>query len=64
MVVSVSLIEDNFEKAASKSWSNGVVVKLLDSQSRDPVLKTTGWLQGRLSLSSFRGRYNEYQEFL
>ena len=30
-----------------------LVVKALDSQSRDPVFKTTGWLQGRLSLSSF-----------
>ena len=26
--------------------------------------KTTGWLQGRLSLSSLRGRSNECQEFL
>ena len=25
---------------------------------------TTGWLQGRLSLSSFRGRSSEYQDFL
>ena len=31
------------------------VVKSLDSQSRGPVFKTAGWLQGRLSLSSFRG---------
>ena len=31
-------------------WSNGLVVKALDSQSRSPVFKTTGWLQGRLSL--------------
>ena len=34
----------------------GLVVKSLDSRSRGPVLKTTGWLQGWLSLSSFRGR--------
>ena len=27
-------------------WSIGVVVKALDSQSRGPVFKTTGWLQG------------------
>ena len=27
-------------------------------------LHTTGWLQGRLSLSFFQGRSNEYQEFL
>ena len=33
----------------------GLVVKALDYQSRGPMLKTTGWLQGRLSLSSFRG---------
>ena len=32
-----------------------IVVKVLDSQSRGPVFKTTGWLQGRLRLSSFRG---------
>ena len=37
-------------------WSNGLVVKVLDSQSRGPVFKTTGWLHGRLSLSSYRGR--------
>ena len=36
-------------------WSNGLVVKALDSQSRSPMFKTTGWFQGRLSLSSFRG---------
>ena len=38
-----------------KQWSNGLVAKELDSRSRGPVFKTTGWLQGRLSLSSFRG---------
>ena len=31
------------------------VVKVLGSQSRVPMFKTTGWLQGRLSRSSFRG---------
>ena len=36
--------------------TNGLVVKALDYQSRGPVLKTTEWLQGGLSLSSFRGR--------
>ena len=36
--------------------SNGLVVKTLDSQSRSPLFKTTGLLQGRVSLSSFRGR--------
>ena len=41
----------------------GLVVKVLDSQSRCPVFKTTGWLQGQLS-SSFGGQSNEYQEFL
>ena len=40
----------------SSSWSNGLVVKALDSQSRGPVFKTAGCLQGRLSLSSSRGR--------
>ena len=37
-------------------WSNGLVVKALDSQSKSLVFKTIGWLQGRLSLSSFRGQ--------
>ena len=37
-------------------WSNGLVVKVLDSQSTSPVFKTTGWLQGWLNLSSFWGR--------
>ena len=27
-------------------WSNGIVVKALDHESRGPVVKTTGWLQG------------------
>ena len=35
---------------------NGLVVKALNSRSRGPAFKTTAWLQGRLSLSSFRGR--------
>ena len=53
------LAQENYKKASyevKKLWSNGLVVKVLDSQSRGPVIKTTGWLQGRLSLSSFRGR--------
>ena len=37
-------------------WSNDLVVKVLDSQSKGSVFKTTGWLQGRPSLSPFRGR--------
>ena len=41
------------DKVEVEKWSNGLVVKALDSQSRGPVFKTTGWLQGRLSLSSF-----------
>ena len=34
---------------------NGLVVKALDYQPTDPVFKTTGWIQGRLRLSSFQG---------
>ena len=34
-----------------EQWSHDLVVKALDSQSRGLVFKTTGWLQGRLSLS-------------
>ena len=37
-------------------WSGGLVVKSLDSQFRGPMFKSTRWLQGRLSLSSFRGQ--------
>ena len=37
-------------------WSSGLVVKTLGSQSRGPVFKTSGWPQGRLSLSSIRVR--------
>ena len=36
-------------------WSHCLVVKALDFQSRGPVFKTTGWLHGGLSLSSFQG---------
>ena len=32
---------------------NSLVVKVLYSQSRSFMVKTVGWLQGRLSLSSF-----------
>ena len=44
--------------------SNGLVNKVLDSQSRGPMFKIAGWLQHRLSLSSFRGQSNECHEFL
>ena len=40
----------------------GLVVRALNSQSSNPWFKTTRWLQGRLSLSFFRGRSNEYQD--
>ena len=43
--------------------SIGLVVKALNSQSRDPVFKTTAWLQDRFSLSFFQDQSNEYQEF-
>ena len=47
-----------------EQWRNDIVVKALDFQYRDPVLKTTGWVQGHVSLSSFQSQWNEYQEFL
>ena len=50
--------------AVGDLWSNGLMVTALDSQSRYPLIKTTRWLQVRLSLSSFWGRSNEYQVFL
>ena len=43
-------------------WSSGLVARALDSQSRSLVFKTTGWLQGWRSFSSFQGYSNEYQE--
>ena len=45
-------------------WSNGLVVKVLDSDSRGLRFKSTGLLQDWLSLSSFQGRSNEHQEML
>ena len=51
----------SIKPASSRPGILCLVVKALDSQFRGPVFKTTGWLQGRLSLSSFRGRSNEYQ---
>ena len=49
---------NNNNKDILQFMSNGLMIKALDSQSRGPVFK------GRLSLSHFRGRSNEYQEFL
>ena len=37
----------------SSSRSNGLVGRSLDSQYKDPMFKTTGWLQGQRNLSSF-----------
>ena len=48
-------VAPKLSKALAILWSNVLVGKVLDSQSRGPVFKTTAWLQGRLSLSSFRG---------
>ena len=44
------------------TWSNSLVVKMLSSKFRGPGFKTTGWLQGWLSLSSFEGQSNEYMK--
>ena len=55
---------DNAKEISFFQWSNGQVVKARDFQSKDSVFKTTGWLQSRLTLSSFRDRSNKYQEFL
>ena len=52
----LTVVSDRTGRAFTIWWSNGLVVKVLDSQSRGPVIKTNGWLQGRLSLSSFRGQ--------
>ena len=44
--------------------SNGLVVKVLDSQSWGPRLKTNGLIQGQFSLSFLWGLSSEYQELL
>ena len=41
-----------------------LVVRVLDSQFRNPGFKITGWLQGHLSILLFRDWLNEYQELL
>ena len=56
LVCFLSLKESSCETRKNVSYFTGLVVKALDSQSRGPVFKTAGWLQGRLSLSSSRGR--------
>ena len=40
--------------------TNSLVLKVQDSQSRGPRFKTTGLLQGWLSLSFFWDQLNEY----
>ena len=40
----------------SEDNEDSLAVKVLDFQSRGSVFQTIGWLQVRLSLSSFRGR--------
>ena len=45
-------------------WPSDLVLKALDSQSRVRRFETNGWLQGHLSLSSFRGQSMEYQDLL
>ena len=47
-----------------KKIGKRAVVKVLDFQPSGTGFKTVEWLQGQLSLSSFRGQLNEYQEFL
>ena len=53
-----------FRSFVDKVWSSGRVVKALDSQFMGSMLKSTKWLQNRLSLSSFCSPSNSYQEFL
>ena len=44
--------------------SNGLVVKMLNSQSMSPEFKTARWPQGQFNLLPFQGRLSEYQEVL
>ena len=46
------------------NWSNGLVLRTLNSKSRGLVFKTTEWLQGWLSFSFFWGHSNEDQELM
>ena len=41
-----------------------VMVRVLDSKSKSPRLKSTEWLQHQLILLSCRGWLKEYQELL
>ena len=43
---------------------NGLVVKVLNSQSRGSMIRTIGWSQRWLNLSSFCGWSSECQKFL
>ena len=47
-----------------RSDGNGLVVKMLDSQSRSSEFKTYRWLQGQLNFLPFQGRLSECQEVL
>ena len=41
-----------------------LVARVLDAKLREPVFKSIWWLLCWISLSFFRGQWNEYQEFL
>ena len=58
----LNLIHGNQHSQYPKEY--GLVVKVLDSQSRGPTFKTTEWLQGQHSFLSFQGRSVEYQKLL
>ena len=52
--IQLCYVQTDHQKYIFESFLTEKVI--MDSQSRGPVFKTTGWLQGGLSLSSFRGR--------
>ena len=58
ILITIALVVDNNNSSNNNIsfWSNGLVVKVLDSQLRGPMFKTTRWLQGQPSLSSFQGQ--------
>ena len=45
-------------------WNNGLVVRMLDSQSRVSKFKIVSWVQGWLNFSSFQDLSNKYKELL
>ena len=55
---------ENTNRSLYNLWGNGLVVRAQVYQTKDPRFKTIRWLKNCLSISSFKGQSNKYQEFL